>query len=231
MYQWEEIHPTNYINHTIRVAKRYDKGVGEGMQCLKLNWVWLDVCCGFVSGTVPKQSVRLWEDMIGTTNEVQNKKQLPGKGHWVGTGYAEDNHKTLQVKWRCQSFIRHGKLVAITGTTNKICYHFVQLVLLIWRSGCVFCLLLRVSSDYAQPITGQVTEVTCPVMVRAQSELTPRKRQKTGPGVHRWKLQVPNLHMIYITSNGSWCMGIKGEMSGLVCVTFTWDMYIYMSCL
>ena len=29
------------------------------------------------------------------------------------------------------------------------------------------------------------------------------------------------------TSNGSWCMGIKGEMSGTVCVTFTWDMYIY----
>ena len=28
------------------------------------------------------------------------------------------------------------------------------------------------------------------------------------------------------TSNGSWCMGIKGEMSGTVCVTFTWDKYI-----
>ena len=40
---------------------------------------------------------------------------------------------------------------------------------------------------------------------------------------------------IYRTSNGYWCMGIKGEMSGTVCVTFTWDMYIYiyiyMSCL
>ena len=33
------------------------------------------------------------------------------------------------------------------------------------------------------------------------------------------------------TSNGSWCIGIKGEMSGTVCVTFTWDIYIYMSCL
>ena len=29
------------------------------------------------------------------------------------------------------------------------------------------------------------------------------------------------------TSNGSWCMGIKGEMSGTVCVTFIWYMYIY----
>ena len=33
---------------------------------------------------------------------------------------------------------------------------------------------------------------------------------------------------IYLTSNGSWCMGINGEMSGTVCVTFTWDMYIYI---
>ena len=30
------------------------------------------------------------------------------------------------------------------------------------------------------------------------------------------------------TSNRSWCMGIKGEISGTVCVTFTWDMYIYI---
>ena len=48
-------------------------------------------------------------------------------------------------------------------------------------SGSVFCLLLGVSSDYAQPITGQVTEVTCPVIGRAQPELTPSKRQKAGP--------------------------------------------------
>ena len=47
--------------------------------------------------------------------------------------------------------------------------------------GPVFCLLLRVISGYAQPITGQVTEVTCPVIGQAQPELTPSKRQKTGP--------------------------------------------------
>ena len=34
------------------------------------------------------------------------------------------------------------------------------------------------SSDYAQPITGQVTEVTHPVIDRAQPELAPSKRQK-----------------------------------------------------
>ena len=33
--------------------------------------------------------------------------------------------------------------------------------------GPIFCLLLRVSSGYAQPITGQVTEVTCPVIGQA----------------------------------------------------------------
>ena len=46
------------------------------------------------------------------------------------------------------------------------------------KSGPVFCLLLGVSSDYAQPITG----VTCPVIGQAQPERTPSKRQKTGPG-------------------------------------------------
>ena len=35
-------------------------------------------------------------------------------------------------------------------------------------------------------------------------------------------------HSIQQISNGSWCMGIKGEMYGTVCVTFTWDMYIYI---
>ena len=50
-----------------------------------------------------------------------------------------------------------------------------------WRLGPVFSLLLGVSSDYAQPITGQVTEVTWPVIGQAQPELTPSKRQRTGP--------------------------------------------------
>ena len=49
-------------------------------------------------------------------------------------------------------------------------------------SGPVFCLLLGLSSDYAQPITGQVTSVTCPVIGRAQPDPTPSKRQKMGPG-------------------------------------------------
>ena len=49
-------------------------------------------------------------------------------------------------------------------------------------SGFAFCLLIGVSSDYAQSITGQVTEVTCPVIGRAQPGLTLSKRQKTDPG-------------------------------------------------
>ena len=44
--------------------------------------------------------------------------------------------------------------------------------------GPVFCFLLGVTSDSAQPITGQITEETCPVIGWAQAELAPRKRQK-----------------------------------------------------
>ena len=46
----------------------------------------------------------------------------------------------------------------------------------------VFCLLLGVSSDYAQQITGQVTEVTCPEIGWTQPELTLIKREKMSPG-------------------------------------------------
>ena len=49
---------------------------------------------------------------------------------------------------------------------NTIQYSFID-------SGPVFCLLLGVSSVYAQLITGHVTEVTCPVILS--------KRQRTGP--------------------------------------------------
>ena len=38
-----------------------------------------------------------------------------------------------------------------------------------------FCLLLWVSSDYALPTIGQIIEVTCHVIGRAQTELTPSK--------------------------------------------------------
>ena len=47
--------------------------------------------------------------------------------------------------------------------------------------GPVFCPLFGISSDYAHPLTGQVTEVPCPVTGRAQPELIPSKRQKMGP--------------------------------------------------
>ena len=47
------------------------------------------------------------------------------------------------------------------------------------RPGPIFCLWVR--SDYAQSITDQVAEVICPVIGHTQPELTPSKRQKTGP--------------------------------------------------
>ena len=71
-------------------------------------------------------------------------------------------------------------------------------------SGPVFCLLFGVSSDYAQPITGQVTEVTCPVIGWAQSELTPTKRQKTGPGSLQY--QVTGSHYIDKVTQITFCL-------------------------
>ena len=64
--------------------------------------------------------------------------------------------------------------------------------------GPVFCLLLGVSSDYAQPITGQVTEVTCPVIGQAQPELTPSKRQKTGSAPYQAVMLTapPSTHLL-----------------------------------
>ena len=50
-------------------------------------------------------------------------------------------------------------------------------------SGTIFYRLLGVSWDCAQPITGQVTRATWPVIGRAYPELTLNKRQKTGPGI------------------------------------------------
>ena len=72
-------------------------------------------------------------------------------------------------------------IVISKGLPNVIGINGVQPCYQLRRSGPVFCLLLGVSSDYAQPITGQVTEVTCPVIGRAQTEPTPSKRQKMGP--------------------------------------------------
>ena len=61
------------------------------------------------------------------------------------------------------------------GNESRLKYRMLRLA-----SGPVFCLLLRVNSDCAWPITGQVTSVTWPVIGWAQSELTLSKRQKTG---------------------------------------------------
>ena len=61
----------------------------------------------------------------------------------------------------------------------KTCYRNLQWLSWSW-SGPVMRLLLWVSSGNAQPITGQVTEVTCPVIGCAQPALTPSKRQNTG---------------------------------------------------
>ena len=65
-------------------------------------------------------------------------------------------------------------------------------------SGSILCHLLRVSSDYAQPITGQVTKLTCPVIGQAEPELTLSKGQKMGPDINNERIHFWMwLHKIY----------------------------------
>ena len=90
--------------------------------------------------------------------------------------------------------------------------------------GPVFCLLLGVSSDYVQPITGQVTEVTCPVIGRAQPELSPSKRQRTGPdlvtAMSSWFLQLahwyPNQNVTNFTDNIVKCICLNKNVCILI---------------
>ena len=66
---------------------------------------------------------------------------------------------------------------------TKICPRFFPCFVVLWLHNKLpgpFSIFCPVRSDYAQPITGQVTEITCPVIGRAQHELTPSKGQKTS---------------------------------------------------
>ena len=106
----------------------------------------------------------------------------------VSTDHSEILRKSRQYCCRdvCNILLRWTEYVM-----NKNITKFHQIsnsieISLVGRTpGPVFYLLIGVSSDYAQPITGHVTEVTCPVIGRARPELTLGKRQHTGPGVKK----------------------------------------------
>ena len=84
-------------------------------------------------------------------------------------------------------------------------------------SGPLFCLLLGVSSDYAHPITGQVTEVTCPVIGRAQPELTPSKRQKTGPDLRCYTTEDQISYIILQSESHLRCYATERTKSQISC--------------
>ena len=74
--------------------------------------------------------------------------------------------------------------ISITGTVGPNDHPWVPITMFAEHAKetwACFLSLLKVSSDYAQPITGQVTEVTWPVIGWAWSEFTQSKRQKMGP--------------------------------------------------
>ena len=63
-----------------------------------------------------------------------------------------------------------------------------------------FCLLLGVSSNYDQPIPGKVYDVTGPVIGRAQPELTPCNRRKTGPDLSNKLIYIYIYHGSLLTA-------------------------------
>ena len=64
------------------------------------------------------------------------------------------------------------KLPKLVANISSEFHHLVNTELAVGSLiGPIFCLLFRVSSDYAHPITGQVTEVTCTVIGQAQPQL------------------------------------------------------------
>ena len=79
-------------------------------------------------------------------------------------------------------------------------------------SWSVFCLLIRVRSDYCQPMRGQVTEVTCSVIGQVQPELTPSKRQKTGTG-----FQIGDQHISHFFAVSCECQLIQYKSVATQC--------------
>ena len=111
---------------------------------------------------------------------AQSQSDPQEEANITPAGYSYQHGLTLIPVWISNHIIKYGMKLLIRKLPSNFIPHFIGLV--ITYPGSVFCLLLSASSDYAQPITGQVTEVTCPVIGRGQPELTPSKRQKTDPG-------------------------------------------------
>ena len=83
---------------------------------------------------------------------------------WEFKSLQQSKVKYLVFSLKCSSDLQHI-LISIQSPRYQLesFYDYTGIT-----AGPVFCLLFRVCSDYAQPITGQATEVTCPVIARAQ---------------------------------------------------------------
>ena len=107
---------------------------------------------------------------------------------------------------------------AVTGVTSFLGHNEDEL------------LPLRYNARFPPPVPPPISES----LLSGPEQVRPPVVQSAGlsmkaAGDHGW-ISHPdrNTGIKGWTSNGSWCIGIKGEMSGTVCVTFTWDIYIYI---
>ena len=109
-----------------------------------------------------------------------------------------------------------------------------------WRGTLMFSLICALHKRFSKQSWGWWFKMSSRSLWRHCNEIKPKEDRVQDPWGRFTNMDQLNfvhghviLHCLLwnVTSNGSWCMGIKGEMSGTVCVTFTWYMYIYMSCL
>ena len=113
---------------------------------------------------------------------------------------------------RDRAGVKYVFVFANTNTNTNTAYLYLYLY------------LIKFQTMYLYLYSYLIDRIWCIWQIRFQIHFFP------GP-FSKHKFMEHKLTWIFFTSNGSWCIGIKGEMSGTVCVTFTWDIYIYMSCL
>ena len=112
---------------------------------------------------------------------------------------------------------------------KKCNYNAVAFCINYTCAGPIFCHLLGKSSDYAQPITCQVTEVTCPVIGWPQPELTPSKRQKTGPGLLTSKICFGRVGSgdsgLWCSWDGDWASIVSASSSRFAGASCSWPAW------
>ena len=141
-----------------------------------LNCLWACACVHFTLGKGSYSDLQSRDTGIFFCNFISWYIEMDNKTESHGLFGAFLSNKSAEVHWTV--FLTDQWTISqhwLLGAEQAL--------------GPIFSLLLGVSSDYAQPITGQVTEVTCPVIGRAQPKLTLELETENGPRTSALNLQ------------------------------------------